>query len=177
MMLDQQGITLAETLTAIALVGVGLAGLASVSPIASHSLQRGRDSAIATFLAEQGLERVRGASWVSAPARDCLGVSSDASGAPTTFTCSRAATPGGAACGPDTACSTFPDETTAGGFPGYIRTTRVRGCADASVCGDAAAGDAALRLVTVTVSYLPPAGPSEAGAFRALELSGLVARR
>ena len=176
---DQRGVTLAETMVAVGVIGLGLAGFASMAPVASHALQAGQHVSTATFLAEQRLEQARGVLWSSVPARDCLGLSSDALGAPTSLTCSRPAVGDGIACAPASVCPTFADETSPGGFSGYLRTTRVLDCHTLSVCGDAPSPglDPALRLITVTVTYIPLAGHATGATLSSIQLSGLVARK
>jgi hypothetical protein len=176
---DQRGVTLAETMVAVGVIGLGLAGFASMAPIASHALQAGQHLSTATFLAEQRLEQARRGLWSSVPPRDCLGLSSDALGAPTSLTCTRPAGGGGIACAPASVCPTFPDETNTAGFSGYVRTTRVQDCHTPSVCGDSTSPglDPSLRLVTVTVTYIPPAGHATNATLSSTQLSGLVARK
>jgi prepilin-type N-terminal cleavage/methylation domain-containing protein len=55
----QAGVTLAEVLTAMAVVGIALVGILPVIPVANTAVQTGRQSSIAALLAEQELERVK----------------------------------------------------------------------------------------------------------------------
>jgi prepilin-type N-terminal cleavage/methylation domain-containing protein len=176
---DQRGVTLTETMVAVGVVGLGLAGLASLVPVSSHALLAGQQVSTATFLAEQRLEQARRASWVSGPERDCLGISSNGFSAPTSVTCTRPAVAGDTACASGVSCLTFPDEPSVSGFSGYVRTTRVSDCQTATSCGEVAdlGPDPTLRLVTVTVTYSPPAAMSAGAPFPSTQLSGLVARK
>jgi len=146
MMLNERGLTLAEILVAVAIIGLGLVGLAVVIPVSTYGVQEGNQLSTATFLAEQMIERGRAASWTTTPAVDCLGVSTgNAAPVPTGATCSGATT------------TQFPDETTAGvgvsGYPRYTRTVRVSLCNAAALC--AGVNNAGLRRVGVTVTYTP----------------------
>src|SRR2546427_12100514 len=83
MLLNERGLTLAEILVAIAIIGLGLIGLAVVIPVSSYGVQEGNQLSTATFLGEQMVERARAAAWTSTPAVDCLGVSTVAIPEPT----------------------------------------------------------------------------------------------
>jgi prepilin-type N-terminal cleavage/methylation domain-containing protein len=166
MILDERGLTLAEILVAVAIIGIGLVGLAVVVPISSYGVQEGNQLSTATFLAEQGVERTRNATWTATPANDCLGVSAAPTSAPT-GTC------GGANI------TTFPDEATVAGFTGYSRTTRITDCGVAPGCAAApyAVQDAGMRLVTVTVTYRPLTGIGGSSGTKSARVEWLVARR
>jgi len=142
MLLNERGLTLAEILVAVAIIGLGLIGLAVVIPVSSYGVQEGNQLSTATFLGEQMIERARAATWTSAPAVDCLGVSG--AGAPE---------PSGATCNGVTTTQ-FPDEATAGvgvsGYPQYTRIVRVTSCAPC-----AGVTSASMRLVTVTAARAP----------------------
>jgi hypothetical protein len=176
---DQRGVTIAETMVAVGVVGLGLAGLASLVPVASHALLAGQQVSTATFLAEQRLEQVRRAAWSSGPERDCLGISPNGFSVPTSATCTRPAVGGDTACAEGVSCHTFPDEPSVVGFAGYERTTRVSDCQTATSCGEVAdlGQDPTLRLVTVTVTYLPPTALATGAPFSSTQLSGLVAKK
>ncbi len=73
--------TLAESLVALVIIGIGLVGLASVVPLSSWGIQEGNQMTTSVFLAEQRLEQVKGMRWTAADAgtglvaNDCLGSS------------------------------------------------------------------------------------------------------
>ena len=128
------GITLAEILIAMTIISVGLVALAAVVPISSYGLQEGNQVSTATFLAEQRLEQLKAASWMAAPATDCLGTSGTSS-TNWSFSGGTAPAPGGA-CTP----TSFPDETPTGSttatpstrlsdpYGSYTRQVRIRPC-------------------------------------------------
>jgi hypothetical protein len=127
-------------------------------------VQEGVQRSTATFLAEQMIERARAAAWSAEPPVDCLGVSEgDAAPRPVEATCHGAT------------ASRFPDETRGvAGHPGYARTVRIEACDIAPGC--AGVSGAGLRRVTVTVRYVPLAGPGAAPAARTVRLEWLAAR-
>jgi prepilin-type N-terminal cleavage/methylation domain-containing protein len=178
MILDRRGLTLPEILAAVAVIGIGLAGLAAVVPVSSYGLQEGRQLSTATFLAEQRFEEARRAAWAAVLDEDCLGVSAGNT-APTSTRCRRPGSTIATACATGTPCTTFPDEPAVAGAGGYARTTRVLDCAVAPGCGMApyTVHDAALRQVTVTVSYVsfPGAGGPTGG--KSAQISWLSTRR
>jgi prepilin-type N-terminal cleavage/methylation domain-containing protein len=149
LMRDERGLTLAEILVAVAIIGLGLAGLAVVIPVSSYGVQEGNQLSTATFLAEQMIERARAAAWTGSPAVDCLGLSANLTTAP-------APSPAGTTCNGSSA-TTFPDETTAGtgvsGYTQYTRFVRITACDATSPCGGV--NNTSLRRVGVTVSYRP----------------------
>jgi len=147
--LDERGMTVAEILIAVAIIGVGLVALSSAIPLAAYGIQEGNQLSTATFLANQRLEQIRNATWRAAQpapavpavvAVDKLGVSA-----------SNAAPVG------DGGVTTFPDETPMGApYAGYTRTVRITSCDAGPGCGGIVHAD--LRQVTVTVSYRPMTG-------------------
>lgn len=145
MLANERGLTLAEILVAVAVIGLGLVGLAVVIPVSTYGVQEGNQLTTATFLAEQMVERARAAAWTSSPARDCLGVSTgNAAPLPT----------GGVTCNGVTTTQ-FPDETSSAGVSGYslyTRTVRVQDCGAIACAGVL---DGGMRLVTVSVTYMP----------------------
>lgn len=161
MIRDERGLTLAEILVAIAVIGIGLVGLAVVVPVASYGVQEGSQLSTATFLAEQRIEQARNAAWTTAPVNDCLGVS--AGDAAPTGVC------GGANI------ATFADEAPVPGFAQYSRTTRITDCGAGAGC--AGVVHAALRLVTVTVTYRPLTAAGASPNDKTVTLSWLVAQR
>ncbi len=176
MRLDERGLTLAEILVAVFVVGVGLVGLLFVIPVATYGVQEGSQLSTATFLAEQRLEQVRHAVWATLPdpgntgqGTDCLGIGSAA--APTSVTCDR---PAPTVCTRNALCTTFPDEPAVTGYPSYSRTVRVEDC---SVVGCGGINDGNLRLVTVSVAYTPLTGAGVSITPKSIQLRMLIARR
>jgi len=160
---NDRGLTLVEILIALVVISVGLVGVAIVVPVSSEAIQQGGQLSRATFLAEQTLEQARMTAWTATPAMDCLGVSAGA--APPT--------PTGAGCHGST-LSRFPDEPAVGGDPTYRRILRVVDCSAAPCAG---VTDAALRLVTVVVTYRTPGAAGQPSADKAVTLEWLVSRK
>jgi prepilin-type N-terminal cleavage/methylation domain-containing protein len=163
---DDRGLTLAEILVALAIIGLGLVGLAVVIPVSSYGVQEGNQLSTATFLAEQMIERTRAVSWtaIPVPGTDCLGVSAgDAAPVPT----------GGATCN-GVATTQFPDEAAVNGYPSYRRMVRVTDCG-ATPC--AGVTDAGLRRVTVTVTYRGLSAGGQAASDKTVTLEWLVAQK
>ena len=161
---DQGGLTLVEILLAVAIVGVALAGLGVVVPVATYGVHAGNQLSTATFLAEQMIERTRAAVWTASPPVDCLGTSSgDVAPVPTGATCH------------DAVGTRFPDEAGVSGHPQYRRTVRVTSCATIPCAGVATEG---MRLVEVSVAYAPFTGPGGGSAgSRTVQLAWLVTRK
>jgi prepilin-type N-terminal cleavage/methylation domain-containing protein len=161
---DERGVTLAEVLVALAVIGSALVGLAVVIPVSVHGVQAGQQLSTAAFLAEQTIERARAAVWSENPAIDCLGVS----------TGDRAPVPNGATCH-GTISTQFPDETSGiDGQPGYRRRVRIHSCAS-SLC--AGLTTAAMRRVEVIVAYTPLTSAGVSATPTAVQLEWLVTRR
>jgi hypothetical protein len=163
------GAGLIEALAATAVVGVGIAGLLTIVPIAGHGMQDGSHLSSATFLAEQRLEQVRDAAWTSTPDHDCLGLGTGA--APRV--------PPGKICRRGSATiaageTTFADEQILPDAPGFGRTVRVQECS-AQACAGIAAPDQ--RLVTVTVTYATPIDGAAPTRTAAVTLAMIVSRR
>jgi prepilin-type N-terminal cleavage/methylation domain-containing protein len=179
--LNDRGLTLAEILVAVAIIGLALAGLAAVVPIASYGVQEGNQLSTATFLADQRIEQVRNATWTLSPPADCVGVSPGGAaptGAATSNTCDRPAdgTTGLAACATGAACATYPDEAAGvAGFTGYTRTTRVIDCGAGAGC--AGVVNVAMRAVRVTVTYRPLTSGGVSPANKTVTVDWLVAQR
>lgn len=171
MIRNERGLTLAEILAAVFIIGIGLIGLAVVVPISTFGVQEGNQLSTATFLAEEKLEQVRNAAWTSAPANDCLGASASASAAPTV--------PTGSTCGGVAGATTFADETNAPGFSGYSRTVRITSCASTCGTGTYSITNANIRLVAVTVTYTPstPVGAGASTATKSVTLNLLISKR
>jgi Tfp pilus assembly protein PilV len=167
---NQRGITVAEVLIAAAFLGLGLAAVMSVVPVASYGVQDGNQTSTATYLARQRLEQVRNAAWTgpAAAPTDCVGLSTPATSAPV-------ATPAGS-CG--ATVTTFPDEATLPGFPQYSRNVRILDCGvagNAAACGNVT--NAALRLVTVTVTYRPISAAGQSNVNTSVMVEWLLAQR
>ena len=182
MLANERGLTLAEILLAVALIGLGLVGLAVVIPVSSYGVQEGNQLTTATFLAEQMIDRARAAAWTATPATDCLGVSTgnaepvptlvvDTSANPPTATI--AATCGGAAA------TQFPDEASITGYTQYSRQVRVTDCFTQSCAGVATGVMAShgMRRVGVTVSYRPVSAGGGSNATKTVYLEWLVSQR
>lgn len=167
---DQQGMTLAEVIIAVAILGVGLVALSSAVPLGAYGIQEGNQLSTATFLANQQMERVRNASWQAAvppppdpptvPAVDNLGISATATAAPVgdggvTFPDEKLVLD---TSGVHTATSPPCTVTPVSGNGCYTRTVRIINCSVGAGCGTPPIVDAGLRQVTVTVSYRPMTG-------------------
>ena len=151
---NQRGMTVAEVLVAVAIIGTGLVALSAAVPFAAYGIQEGNQLSTATFLANQRMEQVRNAPWQESPAKDCLGVSAVATAAPVAA----------AGCGAANTV-TFPDEVPAPvPYANYNRTVRVTDCNVAPGCSGIVNAD--LRQVTVSVSYRPMTGIGVAAATR-----------
>jgi len=141
---NQHGMTLAEILVALAIIGIGLVALAAAIPLAGYGIQEGSQLSTATFLANQRLEQVRNATWSATPAVDNLGISASTTVPPQSG-----------------ATITFPDEgPMAAPYAGYNRTVRVADCSLGAGCSGIV--NATMRQVTVTVTYTPITGVGQA---------------
>ena len=168
-LLDQRGITVAEVLAAAAILGLGIAALISVVPVAGHAVQDGNQTSTATYLAQQRLEQVRNATWTATT--DCVGLSAAAAAAP-------GPSPAGTcAAGVNV---TFADEplNSLPGFGQYARSVRIRDCGDVAplaACGNVTSS--AVRLVIVTVTYRPTSAAGVSNVNTSVNLEWLVAQR
>jgi len=176
MIANERGLTLAEILAAMVIIGIGIVGLSVVVPISSYGLQEGNQLSKATFLADQKLEQIRNAPWTATPANDCLGLSP---GSPNPTS---APSTGGTACTLNGAVViaantvTFADENpVAAPYSDYSRTVRVTDCSVAPGC--AGVTNAGMRLVSVSVSYTPLTGVGVASGTKAVTLQMLVSQR
>jgi prepilin-type N-terminal cleavage/methylation domain-containing protein len=162
--LNEDGLTLVEVVLAVAILGVALVGLAIVIPVSTHGIREGQQLSTAAFLAEQTIEQARAAAWTAAPPIDCLGLSDgDAPPVPT-----------GATCHGRTATG-FPDEAGGvGSHPTYQRRVRVTSCS-ATPC--AGVTSAAMRLVEVSVAYVPLTSTGVATGHKTVRLAWLAAQR
>jgi len=177
---NEQGLTLAEILVAVAIIGIGLVGLAVVVPISSYGVQEGNQLSTATFLAEQRIEQVRNASWSATPVADCVGVSpggATPTGVPTSNTCTRVAdtSTGLVACASGAACTTYPDEAAVTGFTRYGRSTRIIDCSAGAGC--AGVTNVAMRTVRVTVTYTPLTSAGVSPVAKTVTVDWLVSQR
>src|SRR5207245_9743591 len=123
---NERGLTLAEILVAVAIIGLGLVGLAVVIPVSSYGVQEGNQLSTATFLAEQMIERARSAQWTQNPAVDCLGIGTAAAPVPPESVDSTNTVVSATCNGVTT--TQLPDETTSGaGVSGDSPFTRTAG--------------------------------------------------
>jgi prepilin-type N-terminal cleavage/methylation domain-containing protein len=156
------GLTLVEILIALAVIGVVLAAVSIVVPLSTYGVEEGRQLSTAIFLAEQMIERARGAAWTEGV--DCLGVSvGDVAPIPSSATCHGLTS------------TQFPDEM-AGieGSPRYRRSVRVASCATTACAGTTTTG---LRLVIVSVAYVPLTGTGVSSRPNTVRLEWLVAQK
>jgi hypothetical protein len=155
----ERGAGLAEILAGAVVVAIGLVALASTIPLAAYAIHEGSQLSTATFLASARLEQVRNARWSANPALDELRVSASATAAPGTGV-----------------TVNFPDEPAVGTpYAGYSRQVRVTDCSAGAGCAGTVSPD--LRLVTVTVGFLPGSGVGRGGGVRQVVLTTLMARR
>lgn len=173
MIWNERGLTLAEILVAVAILGIGLVGLAVVVPIASYGVQEGSQLSTATFLAEQRLEQIRNAPWTGTPANDCIG---NGAGAPVASVACANGTVAIAA-----GATTFADEAkvmwgnqTAAAAGGYSRNVRIADC-DPTAC--AGLTSATMRRVTVTVAYRPLTSSGVSPTDKTVSVQWLVTRK
>jgi prepilin-type N-terminal cleavage/methylation domain-containing protein len=179
-MLNERGLTLAEILVAVAIIGLGLAGLAVAIPVASYGVQEGSQLSTATFLAEQMIERARATAWTQNPATDCLGVSTgsplaapvptevvDTTGTVVTANCNGSTT------------TQFADESAVTGFTQYSRTVRVQTCSAVSCVGVTQTNPSAhmMRKVGVTVTYTPISASGGSAGQKTVYLEWLVSQK
>jgi Tfp pilus assembly protein PilV len=170
LLLNERGLTVAEILVAMVIIGIGLVGLATVIPLSTYGVSEGKGVSTATFLAEQKLEEVRNATWATAAATDCVGLGAP----PTTTTCTRAVP---TSCTSGTSCATYSNESAVTGYPGYSRTVNVTDCGAGAGC--AGVVNSAIRLVTVTVTYTPisATGSNAVSGARSTTLQMVIAQR
>lgn len=124
LLFGERGLTLAETLPALALLSIGLVAMISLLPPAASGIREGEHRSRAIFLASQRLEDIRHAVGRSAPDTDPL----------------------------VTASTTFPDEPTlAVPDTAFNRSVRVVDCGRPQGCSGVQSPG--LRQVSVTVGY------------------------
>jgi prepilin-type N-terminal cleavage/methylation domain-containing protein len=180
---NERGLTLAEILVAVAIIGLGLVGLAVVIPVSSYGVQEGNQLSTATFLGEQMIERARAASWTfTTPQADCLGISTgNAAPVPTSVVDTSVNPPTGtvAATCNGVATTQFPDEASVTGYPQYSRQVRVTDCFTSS-CAGVAAGTVPSRMmrrVGVTVTYTPISASGASPTPKTVYLEWLVSQK
>ena len=150
---------IAEVLTAVAVLAIGLSALTSAIPVAGVAVSEGAKLSTATFLAGARLEEVRAAAWSAAPPVDRLGVS----GAPLSPPQSGGTT-------------TFADEAALPDpYADYSRQVRILDCGLPPGC--AAVSSGRLRQVTVTVAYRPVTARGLAALGKTVFVTTLVAQR
>jgi prepilin-type N-terminal cleavage/methylation domain-containing protein len=179
---NEQGLTLAEILVAVAIIGLGLAGLAVVIPVSSYGVQEGNQLSTATFLAEQMIERARSAAFTYTPITDCVGISTgNAAPVPTSVVDTSVNPPVGtvpATCN-GSAATQFPDEANVTGYTQYSRQVRVTDCFAVS-CAGVAAGTVPSRMmrrVGVTVTYRPISASGGSPTTKIVYLEWLVTQK
>ena len=181
---NERGLTLAEILVAVAIIGLGLVGLAVVIPVSSYGVQEGNQLSTATFLAEQMIERARAAAWTYDPTTpvDCLGISAaNAAPVPTSVVDTSVNPPVGtvAATCNGAAATQFADEANVTGYTQYSRQVRVTDCFTAS-CAGVAAGTVPSRMmrrVGVTVTYRPISASGGSPTTKTVYLEWLVTQK
>ena len=157
---DHEGMTLAEVLVALPIITIGLLALLAAIPLSTFATQEGRQTSTATFLANQRLEQVRNAQWSAVPAVDQLGLSPSITAPPQA-----------------SGTTTFADENpVAAPYTAYQRQVRVADCGVGAGCGGIT--NSGMRLVTVTVTYVPPSATGKDSALpRSVMVTMLVAQR
>ena len=160
---DERGLTLVEILIALVVISVGLVGIAIVVPVSSEAIQQGGQLSRATFLAEQTLEQARPATWTA-----------DARGRLPRRLGGRRSTRADRRGMPRHERLPVSRRAAVGGDPAYRRTLRVADCS-VTPCGGVT--DAALRLVTVVVTYRTPGAAGQPTMDKAVTLEWLVTRR
>jgi Tfp pilus assembly protein PilE len=182
---SEAGFTLAEVLVCAVVITTAFVALLTVIPYSAASTQSGNQMSTATFLANQKLEEAKSIPWtlsVTGAINDCLGLSNAPTVAPTVpggFLCSL----GGTTYAGGAALPWFADEgstqiTSPDGnkhFNGYSRKTRITNCGLAPGCGGIT--DPGMRLVSVSVTYLPMSTSSTAASNRTVTVSMIIAQR
>lgn len=177
MIWNERGLTLAEILVAVAILGIGLVGLAVVVPIASYGVQEGSQLSTASFLAEQRLEQIRNAPWTGMPANDCIGSGAGAPVVPAGVACANGtqALAAGATTFADEANVVWGNDTSAAAVTGgYSRTVRIADCSPTPCAG---LTSATMREVTVTVTYRPLTSGGVSPTNKTVSVQWLVARK
>jgi prepilin-type N-terminal cleavage/methylation domain-containing protein len=171
------GFTLPEVLLAALIITIAFATLLSVIPYSSASVQSGNQISTATFLANQKLEEAKSVPWGTAPANDCLGLSANATSAPT-VPAGQTCTLNGVVVAAGAALPWAADQnsTAITNFNGYSRNVRITDCSAVGSCF-AGFGDAGMRRVTVSVTFQPMTVSSTAAAAKTVTVTMVVAQR
>jgi prepilin-type N-terminal cleavage/methylation domain-containing protein len=172
----EAGFTLPEVLLAAMIILIAFVTLLSVIPYSSAAVQSGNQTSTATFLADRKLEEAKLVPWTSSPDNDCLGVS-NGNNAPT-VPGGKSCTLGGVTVNGGQALPWAADESTTQitNFNGYSRTVRITDCNAGGGCTGIT--DAAMRLVTVSVTFTPGVSVNSAGASaRTVTVSMIVSQR
>jgi prepilin-type N-terminal cleavage/methylation domain-containing protein len=170
------GFTLPEVLLAAFIISVAFVTLLSVIPYSTAAVQSGNQMSTATFLADQKLEEAKHVPWISSPDNDCLGYSVG-NNAPTVSP-GKTCTLGGVVMNPGQPLPWAVDqsETAIPNFNGYSRNVRIVDCGAGAGCSGIV--DAALRQVTVSVTYSPGVSTSStATSPKTVSVSMLIAQR
>ena len=172
----EAGFTLAEVMLAAVIITVAFVTLLSVIPYSSAALQSGNQTSTATFLANQKLEEAKNMPWTSSPDNDCLGISNGAvaPSVPAGKTC----TLNGVVLNANAPLPWAADQgsTVIQNFNGYSRNVRITNCA-AIPASCSNVGDAAMRLVAVSVTFQPMSTSNTAAAPKTITVSMIVAER
>jgi prepilin-type N-terminal cleavage/methylation domain-containing protein len=177
MIWNERGLTLAEILVAVAILGIGLVGLAVVVPIASYGVQEGSQLSTATFLAEQRLEQIRNAPWTGTPANDCVGSGANAPVVPAGVACANGtvALAAGATTFADEANVVWGNSTSVAAVQGgYSRQVRISDCSPTPCAG---LTSATMRQVTVSVTYRPLTSSGVSPTNKTVSVQWLVTRK
>jgi len=175
MIWNERGLTLAEILVAVAILGIGLVGLAVVVPIASYGVQEGSQLSTATFLAEQRLEQIRNAPWTGTPANDCIGSGASAPVASVACANGTIALAAGATTFADEANVVWGNSTSVAAVQGgYSRTVRIADCSPTACAG---LTSDTMRQVTVAVTYRPLTSSGVSPTNKTVSVQWLVTRK
>jgi type II secretory pathway pseudopilin PulG len=169
------GFTLVEVLLAAMIITIAFVTLLSVIPYSTAAVQSGNQTTTATFLANQKVEEAKNIPWTSTPDNDCLGVSANATSAPT-VPAGKSCTLGAVNVAAGGALTWFADQSSTAitNFNGYSRTVRITNC---GVTACAGVNDSAMRLVTVAVTFQPLTSTTTAAAAKTVTVSMAIAQR
>lgn len=172
---NEHGFTLTEVLLAAFIMTIGLVGLLAAIPLASFAVTDGYQLSTATFLANQGMEEARNMPWSATPDNDCLGLSANATSAPT-VPAGKTCTLGATVVNAGGALPWFADEgtTAISGFNGYSRVVRITDCGVTPCSGIT---NADLRKVDVTVTYRASSAVGVASTSKPVTVTLMVTKR